>query len=83
MQKNKHYSIKEFSKIVGVDYQTIYQGVKRGHIRKVIVLDTNINKFKYRIPCVEVEKFGIPLIDNFIDILVNTIKNDNNRLQNV
>lgn len=73
--KDKHYTINEFSKLVGVDYQTIYQGVKRGHICKVIILDKKNNKFKYKIPHNEVEKFGITIIDNFIDVLIDKIKN--------
>lgn len=78
MQKNKNYTITEFARLVGVDYQIIYQAVKRGHICKSIILDKKTNKFKYRIPHDEVEKFGLPLIDNFIDKLVNVIKNGYN-----
>lgn len=68
MQNNKLYTVSEFAKLVGVPYQVIYQGIRRGDIKKEIILDHN-NKFRYRIPHSELDKFAISIMDNIIDSL--------------
>lgn len=63
------YTIQEFADYIGVHYNTVYNGIKRGHISAFRV--GRGEKAHYRISHTEIQRLGIFHLDEIIDRLID------------
>ena len=59
------YTIQEFADFLGVHYNTIYNGIKKGHIFGFKV--GRGEKAHYRIPHTEIDRLGVYHLEEIID----------------
>lgn len=69
MKQKAYYTIKEFAEYIGVHYNTIYNGIKKGHIEAFrIGKGSNCH---YRIAHTEIVRMGLFHLDEIIDKLLD------------
>jgi excisionase family DNA binding protein len=62
------YTIQEFANFVGVHYNTIYHGIKKGHIEAFKV--GRGKNSSYRIAHSEIQRMGLFHLDEVIDKII-------------
>lgn len=82
MKQKPYYTIQEFADYIGVHYNTIYQGVKKGHIESFRI--GSGHKCHYRIAHTEIVRMGLFHLDEIIDkILDRKLKEREKQRENV